>query len=156
MLIHCIGESIPLFFWVTAEPAISIVCACLPAMLPLGRHLAHRYMEPVWSSVTSRYGSRVALKSKSGNFSSGRDPYGTERSKHDDAPPPEDTPAGFEGRQSGDSRRNILGLSSTENAYHADARGGLPSDSDDLIFPLQSIRVENEIRVSTRANSNAG
>ncbi|KAI0398805.1 hypothetical protein F4802DRAFT_592000 [Xylaria palmicola] len=35
--------AIPLFFWISAEPGISVVCASLPALLPLGRKLAERY-----------------------------------------------------------------------------------------------------------------
>ncbi|KAI1427578.1 hypothetical protein F5Y12DRAFT_783243 [Xylaria sp. FL1777] len=35
--------AIPVFIWISAEPGISILCACLPALLPLGRKLAERY-----------------------------------------------------------------------------------------------------------------
>ncbi|TGJ82435.1 hypothetical protein E0Z10_g6318 [Xylaria hypoxylon] len=35
--------AIPVFFWISAEPGISILCACLPALLPLCRKLAQRY-----------------------------------------------------------------------------------------------------------------
>lgn len=60
--------------WVTAEAPITTLCICLPAMLPLGRHLVNVYLSPLASKISSTWTSRgdngSSLRSKSGNFAS--------------------------------------------------------------------------------------
>ncbi|RDA86242.1 hypothetical protein CP532_5118 [Ophiocordyceps camponoti-leonardi (nom. inval.)] len=69
---------VPVVYWVTAEPTISILVICLPAMLPLGRFLVDGYFSPLFSLVSlalnpsSSHGSRGRRRdrvgSRSGDF----------------------------------------------------------------------------------------
>ncbi|KAI0551569.1 hypothetical protein F4679DRAFT_131366 [Xylaria curta] len=142
-------ESPVLFFWVNAEPAISIICLCLPAMLPLGRHLAHNYMEPAWS-VISRFGSRSSLKSKSGNFSTNDNTYGNSGPNTIDASKRRASLTEFESRISEGSRQEILNLTPMPDNYRAHAKRGSPEDATDSDIPLHSIRVEKDIRINSK------
>ena len=54
--------------WSTSEPAVGLVCACLPVMAPLYLTLVARISKS-WSWVTSRQNSR---SSNSGNLAKGR------------------------------------------------------------------------------------
>ncbi|RDA88517.1 hypothetical protein CP532_6648 [Ophiocordyceps camponoti-leonardi (nom. inval.)] len=47
---------VPVVYWVTAEPAISLMVVCLPAMLPLGRLIMNNYFSPLSNMVLSRSG----------------------------------------------------------------------------------------------------
>ncbi|KAI0002771.1 hypothetical protein F4779DRAFT_630906 [Xylariaceae sp. FL0662B] len=64
---------VPAIYWVTAEPPVTLLSICLPALLPLGRHLAKSYLTPMASKVSSiksaLSGSRGKFRSRSGNFS---------------------------------------------------------------------------------------
>ncbi|KAI0113584.1 hypothetical protein GGR51DRAFT_18886 [Nemania sp. FL0031] len=144
-------ESPVLFFWVNAEPAISIICLCLPAMLPLGRHLAHNYMEPAWSLI-SRFGSRSSLKSKSGNFSTNNNTYGDSAQNTIDGSKRRGSLTEFESRISEGSRQEILNLTPMPDNYRAHAKRGSPEDGTDSDIPLHSIRVEKDIRINSKDN----
>ncbi|OTB04120.1 hypothetical protein M426DRAFT_59294 [Hypoxylon sp. CI-4A] len=50
--------SIRVFYWASAEVPISILSICLPAMLPLMRHISHRFFAPLVAKVTSRLPSK--------------------------------------------------------------------------------------------------
>jgi hypothetical protein len=116
MLNYCVGEAIPLFFWTSAEPGISVVCTWLPAMLPLGRKLARYLSLPC--------GSRSIVKIRRENFSSfGGAPYETKISKDNDTPPrrQEDSSTGLRGRSSADGRRDVWMLSPINDSYHPHA-----------------------------------
>ncbi|KAI0383336.1 hypothetical protein F5Y04DRAFT_279044 [Hypomontagnella monticulosa] len=63
-------ESIPICFWVTCEAPITLLSICLPAMLPLGRHVSKNYLSSLASSVQSLLGTR---KSNDDSFADGRD-----------------------------------------------------------------------------------
>ncbi|KAI1397182.1 hypothetical protein F4819DRAFT_499697 [Hypoxylon fuscum] len=76
-------EGVPFFYWVAAEAPVTILSVCLPAMLPLGRHLVHHYFGPLTEKLSSflttgsfsSYSScGGALRSTSGNFNHARDP----------------------------------------------------------------------------------
>lgn len=60
----------PILFWVGAEAPVTLLCICLPAMLPLFRQLASK-ISPRFKpySVASEYaGQGQSLRSRSGNF----------------------------------------------------------------------------------------
>ncbi|KAI2615200.1 hypothetical protein GGR54DRAFT_301782 [Hypoxylon sp. NC1633] len=68
---------IEVFYWASAEVPISVLCICLPATLPLGRHLSRQYIEPLANKVSSFFGtqsrrntsnsrSRAVISSKTG------------------------------------------------------------------------------------------
>ncbi|KAI1392014.1 uncharacterized protein F4822DRAFT_113165 [Hypoxylon trugodes] len=44
---------VTLFYWFSAEVPISILCICLPAMLPLGHHLNNRFIQPLTDRLPS-------------------------------------------------------------------------------------------------------
>ncbi|KAI1325076.1 hypothetical protein F5Y16DRAFT_379255 [Xylariaceae sp. FL0255] len=146
---------VPLFFWLTAEPGISILCACLPAMLPIGRKLARSLN---WGSLSFSSSSRGTVKSKSGNFISSRtDPY--ESNLVITRPGPEaetfwreDSSLELQGSITSSESRNDLFRPSpiVSKTYRAQARGGVAAG--ELVsppVPLHSIRVERDIVVVT-------
>ncbi|KAI6081945.1 hypothetical protein F4821DRAFT_274532 [Hypoxylon rubiginosum] len=49
--------TIRVFYWASAEVPISILSICLPAMLPLARHINRKYLEPLTTRIAS-YTSR--------------------------------------------------------------------------------------------------
>ncbi|KAK7932315.1 hypothetical protein PG985_003027 [Apiospora marii] len=51
-------EGVPALYWLCAESPITLVSICLPAMLPLGRHLVNNYISPVWSKASSLISSQ--------------------------------------------------------------------------------------------------
>ncbi|RDA90925.1 hypothetical protein CP533_5347, partial [Ophiocordyceps camponoti-saundersi (nom. inval.)] len=73
-----IDAAVPVVYWVTAEPAVSMLVVCLPAMLPLGRFLLKNYFAPLASFISvalssknspgSRGSRRRQIRSRSGDF----------------------------------------------------------------------------------------
>ncbi|KAK5630335.1 hypothetical protein RRF57_006050 [Xylaria bambusicola] len=120
-------------------------------MLPLGRHLAHNYMEPAWS-IISRFGSRSSLKSKSGNFSTNDNTYGSSGPNTVDASKRRASLTEFESRISDSSRQGILNLTPMPDNYRAHAKKGSPEDATYSDIPLHSIRVEKDIRINSKDN----
>ncbi|OTA82973.1 hypothetical protein M434DRAFT_400821 [Hypoxylon sp. CO27-5] len=69
------------FYWVSAESPITIVCISLPAMLPLGNHIRHRYLKRFKAKIISIASTPSAsksstIRSRSGKFSYPREVYG--------------------------------------------------------------------------------
>ncbi|KAI1129793.1 hypothetical protein F5Y10DRAFT_237654 [Nemania abortiva] len=74
--------AIPLFYWFSTEPAVSMICICLPAMLGLGRSLVSAYFSPlasklstVWSYRGTGYYSSFRSRSGSLNGNSNNDKH---------------------------------------------------------------------------------
>lgn len=70
----CADAGVPVVYWVTAEPTVSLLGVCLPAMMPLGRHLMATYLSPLASLVSLALSSRGSrsrsqIQSKSGDSS---------------------------------------------------------------------------------------
>lgn len=53
-----IDLAVPLAYWTTAEPVVSILGVCLPAMLPLGRYLASNHLNPLASKISAIFRTR--------------------------------------------------------------------------------------------------
>ncbi|KAI1777430.1 hypothetical protein F4818DRAFT_439786 [Hypoxylon cercidicola] len=140
-------EGVPFFYWVAAEAPVTILSVCLPAMLPLGRHIVRHYFGPLTEKLSSFLStgsfsscgsSGGALRSISGNFGHARDRNGITLSNH-----------------SGESRVGVLCLSASDDNYRAHIRKGdsPPTTGNDI--PLHSIRVDNDIRVSRGKNGSS-
>lgn len=66
----------PMVYWVSTEAPTLLLGICLPAMLPLGRHVLSEYLSPMASYVSSALSSRGShseLRSGSGDFGSSMD-----------------------------------------------------------------------------------
>ncbi|KAI8626980.1 hypothetical protein F5Y19DRAFT_477873 [Xylariaceae sp. FL1651] len=77
-------EAVPFLYWITAEPAISVICIFLPSMIPISRYLQCKYFGPFGHKITSFVNLRnfstaqadTSNKSTSGDFSQGCQFYG--------------------------------------------------------------------------------
>lgn len=68
-------------YWLTAEPTISLMGVCFPAMLPLGRHLVATYFSPMARLLTDVLKSRKSRDShtrSSRQFAAATVEYGDE------------------------------------------------------------------------------
>ncbi|KAI2640424.1 hypothetical protein GGS26DRAFT_538109 [Hypomontagnella submonticulosa] len=137
-------EGVPVFYWATAESPITILCVCLPALLPLARHLGNEYFEPLAQRMTSMLTSRTnqsSFRSKTGDFAqrqSGdgdKDTFGETESQDRII------------RPSGQSNRK-LNLSTTDDYYAAHIRGHEAGGPWTTTIPLDSIRVDKDVEVS--------
>ncbi|KAI0378203.1 hypothetical protein F5Y04DRAFT_262681 [Hypomontagnella monticulosa] len=68
------------FYWVSAESPVTIVCICLPAMLPLGNYIRRKYLDQFVTKIASVVSAHSVshtstIRSKSGNFSYPREMY---------------------------------------------------------------------------------
>ncbi|EED11956.1 conserved hypothetical protein [Talaromyces stipitatus ATCC 10500] len=69
-------EGMPVVYWITAEAPILLLGICVPAMLPLSRHLTAHYFVPLMSkssSVLKTFSSSGSskIRSTNGSFSQG-------------------------------------------------------------------------------------
>ncbi|KAF2964630.1 hypothetical protein GQX73_g8935 [Xylaria multiplex] len=133
-----------LFFWISAEPGISIVCACLPAMLPLGHKITR--------SIPFANISRSIVKRKARVYSSfRRGPYRTTTSTDGvDTLQREDSSAVLNGHSSANDGYEISTLSPITNTYHAHAIRSLPGDFVGIAVPPRSIHVETDVNISSK------
>ncbi|KAI0181681.1 hypothetical protein GGR52DRAFT_584079 [Hypoxylon sp. FL1284] len=138
-------------YWVTAEPPITLLSICLPAMLPLGRYLAQHYFSPLASKVSllrqSLRTSRSGLRSRSGNFSNSP---GTQDGhyltpKDSNTLDDQDALVLEQVATPKDSRPEMPRMAPGRDQYTASVQGG---DSGMLRAPHESIRVDKDIKVS--------
>ncbi|KAK4107383.1 hypothetical protein N656DRAFT_763566 [Canariomyces notabilis] len=143
-------EGMPVIYWVAAESPILLLGICLPAMLPLGRHMASSYFSPLMSKASTLLSSRRSAN-RSGNFSSIPGNHSVQsgiakkRSNHD--ADNGDTELGSV--SSMDSQRGVLRVTPYHDAHTARVRVGDAGDSlGHAQVPNRSIRVENAVTVS--------
>lgn len=137
--------------WVIAEAPVTTLCICLPAMLPLGRHLVSAYFSPLVSKLSSTWTSRgdngSSLRSKSGNFASSTESnsYGmklraAKMSNHSTSGDEESL------RSTSNSMRGIL----PRDQYSARVRVGDPAPYGVAQTTDQAIHVEKGFSVDRR------
>lgn len=146
-------EAVPVLYWLCAECPITLFSICLPAMLPLGRHLANNYFSPLMSRISSLLGSnggRSALRSRNGDFQKVKPgPSGIRmRAANRSGKFRDHTDGEIESVQSVASSRSILHLSPNQDYHKASAHGGDPGRNGHHDVPHQAIRVDNDIDVS--------
>ncbi|KAI1141436.1 hypothetical protein F5Y05DRAFT_261382 [Hypoxylon sp. FL0543] len=140
-------------YWVTAEPPITLLSICLPAMLPLGRHLARHYFSPLASKVsllrsTFRSGSS-GLRSRSGNFSSSMP--GTSQDSHylsrkgSNLQDDQEALVLEHVAVHGKDRPGMPRIPTNQEQYQASIHGGEPGSNP---VSHESIRVDRDIKVS--------
>ncbi|RYP11615.1 hypothetical protein DL765_007663 [Monosporascus sp. GIB2] len=148
-------EGIPSIYWVTAEPPVTLLSICLPAMLPLGRHVAAAYFSPLASKISSFAswrGSRSSgLKTTTGEFPS-QTASSTERVRlqamnHSNAV------RSFEHSERGsiasrESSRGILRISPRPGQYTATVYSGRSREDGMNDLVNQSIRVGTDFSVN--------
>ncbi|KAI2464631.1 hypothetical protein F4781DRAFT_436226 [Annulohypoxylon bovei var. microspora] len=149
---------VPVVYWVTAEPAISLLGVCLPAMLPLGNHLAKNYFTPIASKISvvlsSRRSDDSRLGSVSGNFEGVAVEYNSKSRGTKNSPPSIDTthvdaPYDMQSLNSTSSRRSILRVSPYQDQYKAHVQGGEDQASGNLYgVPNHGIRVDSDVHVN--------
>jgi len=140
----------PVFYWVAAESPILLLGICLPAMLPLGRHLATSYFSPLMSKASTLLSTRRSA-GRSGNFSdgsiSGNHSVQSAIAKNRIKVYNGDTELGSV--SSMDSQRGVLRVTPYHDAHTARVHAG---DAGDNIrhhqVPDRSIRVDNAVIVS--------
>lgn len=146
--------------WVSSEAPVTILCICLPAMLPLGRHMVSAYFSPLASKLSSNWSSRhdgSSLRSKSGNFASATDShtYGMKlrAAKYSNQSMDEESLHSV----SGNSMRDILPNTSNTHQepyaahYSARVRAGDPHAAfSNVNTPTQAIRVDRVYTVDRR------
>lgn len=134
---------VPVSIWVSAEAPVIVLCICLPAMLPLGRHLATNYYTPLatrLSSMLSSGGRTTASGSKSRDLSSAIDTTSQgirlRNAKKD---------SNGRSYNSIDSERGFL--PTTQYKYDAGVTGGQNTEQNKNI-PHLSIQVERKYDVN--------
>lgn len=129
-----------MLFWVGAEAPVTLLCICLPAMLPLFRQVASKFSSRFkpYTEATAQGTQDSALRSRSGNFrgvASSNNEGVHMRSMKSFVKEEESI------RSEGSSEGILPGQVTT-------ARGGWPeSDASMPAVPGRAIRVEREIRV---------
>ncbi|KAI2780682.1 hypothetical protein F4815DRAFT_469851 [Daldinia loculata] len=148
---------VPVVYWVTAEPSVSLLGICLPAMLPLGNHLMKNYFSPITSKVSGLISSRESdnsrLQSASGDFTKlglgydGKLPASESRAPFDTTHP--ERSYDTQSIHSNNSQHSILRISPYQDQYKAHVRGGeqRTREAPDGI-PLHNIRVDSDVHVT--------
>ena len=143
---------IPVCIWVTAEAPVVLLCICLPAMLPLGRHLASTYFSPLASKLSSllssRGGGNSSVRSKRGEFNSTTD-TSSQGIRLRTAKPT----ASERGYNSIDSERGIL---PTKFQYTTRVHGGEQQGQKNSDIPRRSIQVERQFDINQLENQHCG
>lgn len=134
--------------WVNAEAPVTLLCICLPAMLPLGRHIVKTYFSRWISQVTSLMSTRrKTLRSESGDFTSSTAPASYDLHVRN-GKSSRRTFGGAAGESdsmmSDGSNRGILSM----REHTARALGEPGVFRDDM--PSRAIRVDNEIMIDRR------
>ncbi|KAI0022369.1 hypothetical protein F4780DRAFT_733979 [Xylariomycetidae sp. FL0641] len=142
--------AVPIFYWAGAESPVTILCICLPAMLPLAKHLGNEYFEPLVNKVSSILSSRASrgssFKSRSGLFSQQSSANGIELLGTSKGVRPEGHIGVSIARR--DSISQMPNLTATADNYAAYIESHGNAGTGNLILPQHSIRVENDVLVS--------
>ncbi|KAI0415233.1 hypothetical protein F5X98DRAFT_229272 [Xylaria grammica] len=135
---------VPVVSWVTAEPPITVLSICVPALLPLGRYIARSYLSPLASKVSLLVSSRGM---SSGGHLSGSD------AEHDRSIRLRSNKSAniFTEREripSMDSKREILRVSPNQDYYSASVHGGVSQGTWNNGLTSDHIRVDSDVSVS--------
>ncbi|ROT41233.1 hypothetical protein SODALDRAFT_330954 [Sodiomyces alkalinus F11] len=145
-------EIVPVSMWVSAEAPVTLLCICLPAMLPLGKHIVKTYFSRWISQVTSFVSTKGpntrggTLRSKTGNFTSTTAPgsYDMHMRTGKSSRSTFGGPGDRDSVNSDRSNRGILPM----REHTACALGEPGVFREDM--PSRAIRVDNEIVVDRR------
>ncbi|KAI0156746.1 hypothetical protein GGR52DRAFT_566223 [Hypoxylon sp. FL1284] len=138
---------IGVFYWASAELPISILCICLPAMLPLGRHISREYIESLASKVSlfmSTHSSRDASRDRTRRFIDSEE--GRRGIRLGSNNPSKSNQA--QQRDLEDSRQQILNLSVFQDNYSAHVQKASGMELREDVTSQHTIRVDNDITVS--------
>ncbi|KAJ2997562.1 hypothetical protein NUW58_g616 [Xylaria curta] len=150
-------EGIPSYYWITAEVPIMILSICLPAMLPLARHMNQHFYQPLKSNLSALVSSNN--RSTSNNITgSGHSPTGSHyhtrlpSTKRGTAHTTTDGEVEMDSfRYSSDSRRQILKLSNSQGVYTTDIRQEPMNHEGGFYVPENSIWVNKGVDISHQA-----
>lgn len=153
-------EGVPVVYWVTAEPAVSLMGVCLPAMLPLGRYLMTTYLTPITSLVSLLVSTRGTRDAKtpagSGDFPDnavgyqGSDNRQTKASTRFTSTSHTEIGHGLQRLPSVDSQRSILRLRPSDEHFSNQVNIGLGQRNG---VPVDAIRVDNDVKVTDATNN---
>ncbi|KAH7329717.1 hypothetical protein B0I35DRAFT_420699 [Stachybotrys elegans] len=141
-------ELVPPLFWSSAEGTVLLLGICLPAMLPLGRHMFTYYFSPLACKVSQLLSTRGTERRESKNThgetqGTPRTTYRLGNNKISSAS--EATELGT--YHSMDSRREILDIPSIQTNYF-EASISVDDIEADPRPPVSGIRVEHTFAVS--------
>lgn len=138
-------------YWVAAEPTFSLLGICLPAMLPLSRHVMATYFSPLASKVLSALNPR-----RSSGGSLGSKNWGISASMAENNPRPMEESRGtssasavgwdpyLQVNPSLDSQLEMLQATPQHDQYTVDVRGGeAQTDGYYTNVPMRTILVDN-------------
>ncbi|KAI1326778.1 hypothetical protein F5Y16DRAFT_410719 [Xylariaceae sp. FL0255] len=140
-------------YWLCAEAPITLASICVPALLPLWRHLVSHFSTPITNSFSrgfrSRTGQTGGIRSETGEFTKGPDMgsgyYGGGQN--------ENTQYNLSSFNDGasshsrDSRRQIIVVPPSHQQYKAKCQGG-ESGSPRVPVPEQSIYVAKTVEIN--------
>lgn len=146
-------QLVPPYYWAFAEVPITISSISLPAMMPLGRHLANNYLSPLASkisqlSVPSSSTDRTRQGTKKGSSADG--PAWCESTEDIDLLP-NGGASGFGDRISKDSNPKDFASRGIEGTYTATAQVFSPKRGRRT--PENAIRVDNHVSISRRGTN---
>ncbi|ROW07736.1 hypothetical protein VMCG_03456 [Cytospora schulzeri] len=151
-------EAVTVFYWTVAEPTVTLMGICFPAMLPLSRHLVATYLSPIASLVTLHFKSRDSLgsrsRSSSGDFSGavehGNGSLQMTTVTGDSAIDHAEKGHAWQTSRFFGSQNSLLRGSPLLDRYQVNVHAGEPGAtgiSPDTV-PNHSIRVDNDVRVT--------
>ncbi|KAK6829821.1 hypothetical protein PG995_004398 [Apiospora arundinis] len=153
--------SIPITMWVSAEAPVLMLCICLPALLPLGRHLSSTFLYPLASKMSSMFSTNKTKTDHSTVQGSAADHYYSRTDPDLEANTKMRSlkPTAAVGHQRlGSDARSIGSASSTNGmlrsygSYSANAQAVEAVDMSDNRLPGQAIRVDKDVNVVRRGN----
>ncbi|KAI1104721.1 hypothetical protein F4804DRAFT_175999 [Jackrogersella minutella] len=128
-------EGLPILWWKFSVAPITLFGICMPAMVPLGRHVQSMLFSPLASKIATVLGYRSTSRSRTGNLAvddlTQRTGY-LERSA----------------RKAGSHTWIRLGSMNSLSLRDQEVQVGNGGTVEHNNFPLQSIRVENDVTIS--------
>ncbi|GAP88685.1 putative cfem domain-containing protein [Rosellinia necatrix] len=139
-------EGVPALYWLCAEAPITLTSICIPALLPLWRHLAERIFGPISSKVSSVVSSnRTRRAGGQGSHGSGGRYFRKKPSDNFNLSTLNDAVS----IHSTESRRKILVVPPSHQQYSAQVRAETDSAGTPPPGPDQSIYVAKTVEVDS-------
>ncbi|KAI1355424.1 hypothetical protein F5Y01DRAFT_310865 [Xylaria sp. FL0043] len=133
-------EGVPALYWLCSEAPITLTSICIPALLPLWRHLATRIFGPISTKVSTLVSSnRTPRSGTSGRFRRNKAADAFNLTSFDD----------HVSTHSIESRSKILVVPPSHRQYTAQVRVGADDSDGQGIAPVQSIYVAKTVEVDS-------
>ncbi|KAI1264010.1 hypothetical protein F5Y18DRAFT_93432 [Xylariaceae sp. FL1019] len=151
---------VPALYWLCSEAPITLSSICVPALLPLWRHLYAYYFTPLGSRVSrlthSNTGSYPAIRSRTGVFSKsldGNTPF-DRRGDHTVAPYHMSSLGENASNHSRESQQRFMGVPLSHQQYKAQVHRA-DFEGQPLSVPEQSIYVAKTVEVNRERGGSA-